>query len=77
MTRKKNTYVPTAGDLVMEAEAIISFMQEATNALLNYTLQMTSDLQPGTPYGMELCFDCARERLTKAYALLERKGVAA
>ena len=60
----------TAADLVNEAMAIVSFLREAMDALLNYTLKNSDRFDDETPFGFYLCFHAAEDRLKKAMDIL-------
>ena len=64
----------TAADLVNEAMAIVSFLHEAMDALLNYTLKNHDAFNDETPFGLYLCFYAAEDRLKKAMDILIPEG---
>ncbi len=76
MTQKKEIYVKSPEDLIIEAEGLVSFLQEAIAAILDHTLVLSTNLHNKTPLGIHLVFESAKERLEKAYDLLEHKGAA-
>lgn len=64
----------TAADLINEAAAIVSFLNEAMDALLNYTLQNSDCFYDQTSFGICLTFHAVGDRLEKALKLMEEGG---
>lgn len=61
-------------DLVNEAMAIVSFLHEAMDALLNYTLKNSDCFSDETPFGLYLCFQSVEDRLKKALDIMTPEG---
>lgn len=61
-------------DLINEAEAIVSFLHEATDAFLSHTLKLSTNLYEKTPFGMHLIFSAVEDRLEKALKIIEKGG---
>lgn len=64
----------TAADLVNEAMAIVSFLHEAMDALLNYTLKNSDCFSDETPFGLYLIFQSVEDRLKRAMDILIPEG---
>jgi hypothetical protein len=71
MTLEKAVDEKTAGDLIIEADALVSFLQEAIAAILEHTLDQSTNLYKRTPLGIHLVFECIRERLERAHNLID------
>ena len=76
MTKQKieNQVEETAADLVNEAMAIVYFLHEAMDALLNHALKHSDCLYEETPFGVCLCFHAAEDRLKKAMDIMIPEG---